>query len=313
MADVINLNKLRTTSIKHRKSVVSIKNFSKAAPVRKDAVKNLFKLLPDINAGKNLKDLAALMARAKKKRRAVIFMFGAHVIKCGLAPLVIDLVRRGYITALATNGASLIHDFEIAYCGNTSEFVDEVLGSGSFGVTAETAAHVNGIASRAAGTNKGLGETAGKEINSLRLRHRDLSIFAQAYKYNVPVTVHVAIGTDVVHQHPSCDGAAWGAASYRDFLKFCSVVKGLNNGGVLLNFGSAVILPEVFLKAINICRNLGSKVDNFTAADFDMIKQYRPSTNIVRRPTAKNGHGYNFVGHHELMLPMLYLGLLGNE
>jgi hypothetical protein len=309
MSNKINLNKLKTVSIKHRKSKVSTGQFPKLGQIPKDAFKYLFNLIPDINFGKNFKNLIESTVQARKKRKPIIFTFGAHVIKCGLAPIVIDLLRRGYITFLATNGASLIHDFEIAYCGNTSEYVDKELKTGNFGITGETANFVNKTVKEAAKKNKGIGKTAGKKMNSAGFKYRNLSIFAQAYNHNVPVTVHAAIGTDVVYQHASCDAASWGKASYADFLKLCGEVKNLNNGGILLNFGSAVILPEIFLKAINICRNLGYKVEKFTSANFDMFQQYRPLKNIVTRPTAKGGHGYNFIGYHELMLPLLYLCL----
>jgi hypothetical protein len=310
MAKKIDLSRLKTVSIRQRKSKTSIADFSRPGRIPGGTRSCLKGLIPAINFGKQFKELAELVIRARKKRKPIIFMFGAHVIKCGLAPILIDLMRRKYITFLATNGAALIHDFEIAYCGNTSEFVEQGLSSGNFGITRETAGFVNEIAKEAARTDRGAGETAGRKINSQKLKYRGSSVFAMAHELGVPITVHVAIGTDVVHQHESCDAASWGKASYADFLKLCEGISGLGNGGVVLNFGSAVIMPEIFLKAINICRNLGHDVDNFTAANFDMIRHYRPMTNIVQRPTSKYGHGFNFVGYHELMLPLLYLELV---
>jgi len=308
-----DLKKLRTVSIRSRTSKVSVKDFAKPGKLPAGLSKKLFRLIPPINFGADFHKLVALIKKAKKKKKPVIFMFGAHVIKCGLSPVVIDLMRRGYITALATNGASIIHDFETAYCGKTSEIVDKELGKGTFGITKETAEFVNSIAVDAAREDAGIGYMAGRKINTARLKHRDNSIFAQAYRLKVPMTSHIAIGTDVVHQHPNFDGACWGKASQSDFLKLCNQIKGLGGGGVVLNFGSAVILPEVFLKALNLCRNLGYNATGFTAANFDMIKHYRPITNIVNRPTMSGGHGFNFIGHHEFMLPLLYAGVTSGK
>ena len=298
----INLKNLRTCSLNDRKSKVNVNDFSK--------IGRLNELIPDILAGKNFKNLLKHIVFARKNKKPVIFMFGAHVIKCGLSPIVIDLMRKGFITSIATNGASLIHDFELSAVGKSSEDVKESLATGDFGTSRETAEFVNSAAKIAAKNNAGLGETFGRKIIEKKLRYRSLSILAMAAQSGIPVSVHVAIGTDVVHQHGNCDGAAWGKSSYTDFVKFCGEVARLGDGGVVLNFGDAVILPEVFLKAVNAARNLGHKVRNFTTANFDMVMQYRAMENFVSRPVAKGGQGYYFIGHHELMLPLLYKELM---
>jgi len=305
---MINLNKIRTVSIKNRVSKINITQFSRLSGTKKNNF--LQYLVPDILIGKDLKELISRIINAKKCNKSIVFMFGAHVIKCGLSPIVIDLMKRGYITCLSTNGAGLIHDFEISYCGNTSEFVDSSLCTGDFGITRETLENLNKYVNTAAELNKGIGEYCGLQLS--KLKYNKHSIFAQAYKLNIPITVHAGIGTDIIYQHSTCDGASWGKSSYIDFLKLTDNLPKLNDGGIVLNFGSAVILPEVFLKAINICRNLGYKIDKFTAANFDMIKQYRPLTNIVSRPTANSG-GFSFIGHHELMLPLLYTGIINKS
>jgi hypothetical protein len=305
----INLKKVKTVPLVKRPSKVQKDAFARKllSPVRFNVFWNS---IPEILAGKNLKNLVELVIKAREKDKPVIVTFGAHVIKCGLGPLLIDLMERKIITALASNGASTVHDFELAYAGQTSEDVAARLKDGSFGMTRETGEFLNRAASLAYRTRQGLGETIGREIERKKLPFRSLSILANAWKLNVPYTVHVAIGTDIIYQHPQCDGAAWGYASHQDFLRFADSVSRLGSGGVLLNFGSAVILPEVFLKALTICRNLGHKVFDFTTANFDMIRQYRPQQNIVTRPTQDNGRGFDFTGHHEIMMPLLYAALV---
>lgn len=299
----IDLTRIKTVSLKKRPSKVKKSDFARELkkPIK---FNDFWDSMPEILAGNNLKNLVKSVIKAKSAKKPVILSFGAHVIKCGLAPIIIDLMAKGFITALATNGASTIHDFELANSGQTSEDVEKRLQDGSFGMTRETGIFLNNAAKEASIGNSGLGETVGRKILSNKLPNAKLSIFANAYKLGIPVTVHVGIGTDIIYQHPQCDGAAWGKASYSDFLKFAENISGLGNGGVIINFGSAVILPEVFLKALTVCRNLGYKVYNFTTANFDMIKQYRPMQNIVSRPTMKGGQGYDFVGHHEIMLPL---------
>lgn len=305
----IDLSRTKRVSLKSRPSKVETASFAKRLkkPIR---FNEFFDALPDILAGKSIKNLVASIIKAREKNRPVILTFGAHVIKCGLSPLLIDLARRGIVTAFASNGASTVHDFELAACGHTSEDVAQRLQDGSFGMTRETGDFLNAAAKTARDRREGLGFTVGREMASLKLPHADLSVYTAAYTLRVPFTVHVGIGTDIIYQHPGCDGAAWGDASYRDFLSFAGTVAELGNGGVLINFGSAVIMPEVFLKALTICRNLGYKTFNFTTANFDMIRQYRPQENIVYRPTINNGQGYHFIGQHEIMLPLLYAALV---
>lgn len=301
---MLNIKKVKRYPLEKRKSKVGINMF--AVPVERDIVK----MMPDILAGKNFKKLIKKIIKAKKNSKPIIFMFGAHVIKCGLSPIVIEMMREGFITAISTNGASVIHDFEIAYCGKTSEDVAEQLKIGRFGMAYETGKRINESVKFASEKNMGLGLAVGKMINDKQLTFSKTSIFANAYRMKIPATVHVGIGTDVIYQQPECDGGSWGKTSYYDFLKFCEIVSKLE-GGVLLNFGSAVILPEVFLKALNLSKNLGYKVKNFTAANFDMIYQYRAAENIVSRPTG--GTGFYFVGHHEIMLPLLWRSLMSHS
>ncbi len=305
----IDLARVRTVTLMTRPSKVKTGAF--ARPSRDPArFQDLWDAVPGILTGKNLKNLVKSIIKAREKGKPIILTFGAHVIKCGLSPLIIDLARRGFITHFASNGASAVHDFELALSGQTSEDVAARLSDGSFGMARETGEFLNGAACIAAREKAGLGATIGREIEQERLRYRSLSVYANAWRLRVPFTTHVAIGTDIIYQHPQCDGAAWGQASYQDFLAFADTVSRMGSGGVLLNFGSAVILPEVFLKALTVCRNLGHKVFGFTTANFDMIRQYRPYQNIVSRPTMDNGRGYDFTGHHELMLPLLYSALL---
>ncbi|MFA5859865.1 MAG: hypothetical protein WC955_12455 [Elusimicrobiota bacterium] len=300
---MLDLREVKTYSLAKRVSKVTADQFVDLAKYKKTGKYDA--LLPDILVAKKMKLLVDAIITARKKGKPIILMHGAHVIKCGLAPLVIDLMSRGVITALATNGASIIHDFEIAYNGKTSEDVEEQLAAGKFGMAEETGVMLNQWVTRGAAEGNGLGSIIGKNIDNQKLKYRKVSIFANAYRLGVPYTVHVAIGTDIVVQHPGYDGAAWGKSSGEDFKKFVGIVGKIGNGGVVLNFGSAVILPEVFLKALNLTRNLGSKTFNFTAANFDMIDQYRARVNVVSRPA--KGKGYMFIGHHEFMLPLLYM------
>ncbi len=234
---------------------------------------------------------------------------GAHVIKVGLNPVVIDLMERGIITAVAMNGAGIIHDFEIAMTGRTSEDVSVSIGNGAFGMARETCDFLCDAIKRAGEKSQGLGEAVGLAILEKNLPFMDKSILAAGARLGIPVTVHVAIGTDIIHMHPGFDPEAAGGASHRDFKIFASVVATLEEG-VYMNVGSAVILPEVFLKAITLVRNLGNKVDNFTTVNMDFIQQYRPMVNVVNRPTARGGAGINLVGHHEIMLPLIAAGVI---
>lgn len=304
----LDFNKIKTASLVKRRSKVKTSDFAKCAR-KGESFDKFIASLPDILAAKELKDIIFALKKAKKEKRLILFMLGAHVIKCGLNPLIIDLMKKGFISALAINGAGAIHDFEIAFCGTTSEEVEEAIADGSFGMSKETAEYINKAAQEAAQKNLGLGEALGKMMQEKHLPYRNLSLQAMAYKLNIPLTVHVAIGTDIIHPHPSCDGASLGKAAMHDFRRFIQIVSRLENG-VVFNVGSAVILPEVFLKSISTCRNLGFKINSFTAVCLDMIKHYRPWQNVVRRPTAKGGKGYYIIGHHEIMLPLLYRALI---
>ena len=259
--------------------------------------------LPKILVGNDFRAVVDATVAAVRHKRPVVVMMGAHPIKCGLNPVFIDLMRRGVINAVAFNGAGAIHDFELALIGETSEDVQRGLDDGSFGMIDETGRLIN--AALVAGVKQGIGagRALGEAIVKGAFPKRDLSMLHQGVLSDVTVTVHIAIGTDIIHQHPSTDGAALGESTYLDFQKFAAVVAKLE-GGVVLNIGSAVVMPEVFLKALTIARNLGNKVETFTTATLDMIRHYRPAENVVRRPTHKGGHGYYIVGHHELMVPL---------
>jgi len=260
--------------------------------------------LPDALAAKDLRDLADAIATAHRQRRSFILMMGAHPLKVGLGPLICELIRDGILSGIATNGAAIIHDFELALAGRTSEDVAAELIDGSFGMVEETGAFLNGAASLAAAEGRGLGEVVGREIERAKLKYRNASIFATAYAAGIPATVHVTLGADIIHMHPKANGAAIGAASFADFHKLAAMVAGLTRG-VVLNLGSAVVMPEVFLKALNLARNLGHKVNRFTAADMDFVRHYRPRMNVVERPTMGGGRGIMLTGHHELMFPLL--------
>jgi hypothetical protein len=306
----IDLAKISTVPLCTRPSKVNKNLFSRPVNKKTVSLSDLWPAIPNILAGKSIRNLVQSIVRARSKNKPVLFAFGAHVIKCGLSPLIIDLCKRGFITHLATNGASTVHDFELAYAGITSEDVAVRLQDGTFGMAKETGQFVNNAANMAAIENTGVGYALGREIERKKLPNRSISIFAQAYKLGITTTVHVAVGTDILSQHPQYDGAAWGKASYGDFLRFAETVSFMGNGGVMINFGSAVIIPEVFLKALTVAKNLGYGVNNITTANFDMIRQYRPQENIVYRPTIKSGQGLNFIGQHEIMLPLLYCALI---
>jgi hypothetical protein len=260
--------------------------------------------LPDVLKARDLKELAGDIARARRRGRPVVLMMGAHPIKCGLGPVLIDLMERGLVTCLALNGAGAIHDFEMAMWGRTSEDVAQGLKDGSFGMARETADLLNGAVIQGDAHDLGFGESLGLFLTEEKAKYHGLSLLAACRRLKIPVTVHLAIGTDIVHQHPSFDGGAAGRASHRDFRILAHQV-GKLSGGVVINLGSTVILPEVFLKALTVARNLGGRAKDFTAANFDMVQHYRPNVNVVQRPTAGGGRGYSFTGHHEIMVPLL--------
>lgn len=301
---MINLNKLRTYSLKSRYSKVAVGDFAGIAG-KKASFSKFYDSLPDILKAKDLRSVTDSVVRAHKMKKQVIFMAGAHVIKCGLNPVLIELIKRKIITCICLNGAGLIHDFEIALQGKTSEDVGENLKDGKFGMGKETAEFINYAAVEGVSGGLGLGYAVADKISGSKLRFKNKSLIFNAYKYNVPVCVFVAVGTDIIHQHPSFDAALTAEGSVRDFKTLVEKVCGINRGGVVLNFGSAVVLPEVFLKALNLARNLGNSVKDFTTANFDMIYHYRPSQNVCQRPVMSGGRGYYIIGHHEIMLPLL--------
>jgi hypothetical protein len=302
----IHLAKVKTISIKKRKSKVTPDRFAVPIDAKSAHLKEFIGSLPRILAGGELRDLVNDIVCARKAKKPVILMMGAHVIKVGCSPLAIDLIARGVLTHVAMNSAASIHDVETALWGQTSEDVATNLLDGTFGMSKETGEFINTTLTKGMKeSDAGYGEALATSIIASEAKYPALSILAACYKSGVPATVHAAIGTDIVHQQPTMDGAATGEMSYRDFRVLVNSVKDLVNGGVVLNFGSAVIMPEVFLKALTVARNLGYKARGFSTANFDMIRHYRPQVNVVERPTQKNGRGYHFTGHHEIMFPLL--------
>ena len=302
---------MKTVPLGARGGKVSVEDF--ARPYREgQGVRGLLDSLPRILAGNSIRDLAGRMNAARAAGKPVVWGIGGHVIKCGLAPVLIDLARRGYATAFALNGSAAIHDFEIALAGHTSEDVEAALPDGRFGSAEETGREMNLAIREAAAQGIGIGEGLGRKLESLaRAEFADSSLLVQAFRGGVPVTVHVAVGTDTPHAHPDADGSAIGAASHYDFRLFCTLVSQLDEGGVYLNVGSAVVLPEVFLKALSVVRNLGRPVRNFTTANFDFLQHYRPRVNVVERPHAgAGGQGFAITGHHEIMIPLLAAAIL---
>jgi hypothetical protein len=261
--------------------------------------------LPNHLAVQSLRAVVAAIVDARRKGKPVLVGMGAHVIKVGLSPILIDLVERGAVTALALNGACAIHDFELALVGYTSEDVEAQLSEGDFGMAEETGHVLNDAVVDGVQRGVGFGRAVGERLLAMRPPHVAHSLLAACARLDVPCTVHVAVGTDIVHMHPRCDGAAVGAATHHDFRLLAAIVADLGDGGVYLNVGSAVLLPEVFLKALTLSRNLGHRVQNFVTANFDFIQHYRPTQNVVRRPVAKGGRGYALTGHHELLVPLL--------
>jgi hypothetical protein len=266
--------------------------------------------LPDQLGAAALRSVVGATAAAALGRRPVVVLAGGHVVKTGCTPCLVQLMERGVITAVALNGAAAIHDFELATLGATSEDVEGSLATGSFGMASETAAAMNAVTGEASRRGEGLGEALGRYLHETGAPHAATSLLAGGWRLNIPVTVHVALGTDVIHQHPSADGAAIGATSLRDFRILAAALRPLA-GGVVLNFGSAVVLPEVFLKALSVLLNLGEPVRDLTTCDFDFIRHYRPMMNVVQRPTAGGrGRGYSITGHHEILIPLFTAGVL---
>jgi hypothetical protein len=301
---MININKVKRYSVATRKSKVIEDDFAKA-PAKGRSFAKFVDSFPNILKSKEIQSIANDIVKAKKSNKAVIFMGGAHVIKCGLNPVLIELMRKKAISAVCLNGAGIIHDFEIALQGKTSEDVAANLKAGAFGMAKEAADFINCSVEEGVSSGLGLGNAVAKAIHETKLPHKKFSLLNCAYERTIPVYVFVALGTDIIHQHPSFNAALTGEGSIRDFYGLAGMIPSLNRGGVVLNFGSAVIMPEVFLKALNLARNLGSRVKDFTTANFDMIYQYRPQQNVVSRPVMGGGKGYYIVGHHEIMLPFL--------
>jgi len=300
-------SRIKTYSVKNRASKVSIEDISK--PYHKGgSFKDFFSSLPNILASKHFKDVVAAIVRARRNDRPVMLGMGAHAIKVGLNPVIIDLMERGVITSLSLNGAGIIHDFELAYIGQTSEDVDKEILSGSFGMAEETGSILN-EAIGSAKADEGIGAAVGRMMHASDFPYKDKSLLAAGHRLGLPVTVHIAIGTDIIHMHPTFNGKATGNATHRDFLTFCSLVSRLENG-VYINLGSAVLLPEIFLKAVTLVRNIGYPIRHLTTVNMDFSQHYRPNTNVVRRPTQGGGKGFAITGHHEIMLPLLAAAII---
>jgi hypothetical protein len=306
----LSLESVSTYPLASRPSKVSLDDFGR--PIEEtSSLKDFLTSLPNILGAQSLRSVAAQMRRAKQLGKPIIWGLGGHVIKVGLAPVIIDLMRKGFVTAIAANGSVLVHDAEIAMVGSTSEDVDATLGEGAFGAAEETGQLLNRAARDGMRDGIGLGEALGRALIDLKTSHRDYSLLCAAYNNRLPFTAHITVGGDIAHFHPSADGAALGATSHTDFRLLGELVRRMNGGGVYLNVGSAVVLPELFLKAVTLVRNLGYELTDITTANFDFIQSYRPVTNVVRRPTAGGaGRGYSITGHHELSIPLLAAELI---
>jgi len=311
----LDFRNLKTVSLKERGGKVKVADFA-AAYEPGSGISGLLKSLPHLLAADNFRAVVDALVGARRNKRGILWGMGGHVIKCGLAPVLLDLMHRGYATGFVLNGSAAIHDFEIALAGHTSEDVEAVLPDGRFGAAEETGSEMNRAIVEGDQAGLGIGEALG-----CALAHRgavnvrpEASLLLNAYYARVPVTVHVAIGTDTPHTHPAADGAAIGSATHRDFRLFCGLVTELHQGGIYLNAGSAVLLPEVFLKAVSAVRNLGHPLAEFTTANFDFLQHYRPRVNVVERPHAgSGGKGYSITGHHELMIPLLAAALIEKD
>ncbi len=306
----LSFEALQTVPIQARGGKVRVADFAK--PYSGGGVKAWIDTLPRILAGDSFRAVIDAIRRARREKRALLWGLGGHVIKCGLGGVLLDLMRRGWVTAFVMNGAASIHDFEIAIAGQTSEDVEAVLPDGRFGAAEETGREMNAAIAEGSRDGIGMGEALGRRLESLaQPEFAPHSIVYGAYQSSVPLTVHVAIGTDTPHTHPAADAGAIGAATHRDFRLLCALLRGLDRGGVYLNLGSAVVLPEVFLKAVSVVRNLGFPLAEFTTVNFDFLQHYRPRVNVVERPHARSGgRGFAITGHHELMIPLLAAALV---
>ena len=305
--DEFDLTGVRTYPLASRPSKVNHEQFARPWDPS-TGFDGWLKSLPELLAAADLRAVIGALRTAQAEQRGIVWGLGAHVIKTGLGPILIGLMERGFVSALAVNGAGLIHDFEVALCGSTSEEVDAVLGAGRFGMAEETGTQLNDAIRTGARENLGLGQSICRHLAQVKPHFARLSVLAAAARLNVPVTAHVGIGTDIIHMHPDASGEAIGATSLRDFRYFTSFVAGLE-GGVYLNCGSAVMLPEVFLKAVSLVRNRGLSLDGLTTVNLDFVRMYRPETNVVRRPVAGIGRGYSITGHHEILIPLIAAAL----
>jgi hypothetical protein len=306
-----DLSGVTTYPLKSRASKARVADFARAA-ASGGSIGAFVDTLPNILAAADFKAVVGAIGEAKRTDAGVVWGIGAHVIKTGLGPVLIDLMERGFVSAIATNGATIIHDFEVALAGATSEDVDEALGPGRFGMADETGRLLNGAINDGVAAGLGIGQAVTRFLGARQPQYAKQSVLAAAERLRIPVTVHVAIGTDIIHMHPAASGAALGEGSLRDFRYFASNVARLERG-VYLNCGSAVILPEVFLKAVALARNLGLPLAELTTVNLDFIRSYRPQTNVVARPTAGTGRGYSLVGHHELLIPLLAAALVERD
>jgi len=309
----LDFDKLKTVPIDARGGKVQVSHFAK--PFEGNGINGFLDSLPKLLAADSFRGVIDSLRRAREQKRAILWGMGGHVVKCGLADVLLDLMRRGWVSAFVMNGATSIHDFEIAIAGQSSEDVEAVLPDGRFGAAEETGREMNLAIVEGARENLGMGEALGRHLVKIaKPEFAPHSILHGAYQASIPVTVHVAVGTDTPHTHPQADGASIGAATHRDFRLLCSLVTGLHRGGVYLNIGSAVVLPEVFLKAVSVVRNLGHPLAEFTTVNFDFLQHYRPKMNVVERPHAgSGGRGFSITGHHELMIPLLAAALVESE
>lgn len=300
----LSFEKVKTYAITGRFSKVQISQFAKPISAQQ-SIQTFIESLPNILIGGDFKEFVSHYKNAVASQKSVIWMLGAHVIKCGLNPLISKLLAKKNITHLALNGAAAIHDVEIAMWGVTSEDVASGLEDGSFGMAEETAEFINGTLSKNIGNDKGYGEVLAEELLKRNAPNKNLSLLVSAYQHNIPISIHPALGSEIIHQHPNVNGQAFGEKSWIDFKVFTNSISHVTKGSLVLNIGSAVIMPEVFLKALTVVRNLGHPAYGFYTAVFDMNRHYRPMVNVMQRPTQSAGKGYYFIGHHEIMIPLL--------
>lgn len=303
-----DLSQLKTYSVRNRASTVDISLLARVPNIHQP-LNEFFECLPPVLKAKELLVASTRMAEARINERGIVLMMGAHVIKCGLSPVIIRMMEERLITCICLTGAAAMHDFELAYFGATGEDAAATLDAGMYGMGKETAEMMNKIVADGVRFGCGLGESYGRGLRHLLPKYERISVLANAHRLGVPLTVHVALGTDTIHQHPSCNGEAYGKGGMRDFRLLAGILPTINNGGVVLNLGSAVMMPEVFVKTLSVARNLSGPVDGFTAINMDMHHQYRPNVNVVQRPTQSGGTPISIVGHHEIMIPLLYAGV----